>query len=294
MYDITIFGITFGINPVAFTVPFINWDVYWYGIIITAGFISASVYAYKKCGDFGIKFDDIIDCILVALPTSIICARLYFMLFYGMPITEFFGGGGKGFSGLAIYGGIIGAAAAVTVMCKIKKLNLLDVADMTLVGFLLGQGVGRWGNFVNSEAYGTFTGSDWFGMTGSKIAGETGSTALVHPCFLYESVWCILGFILLLNFIKKRSYRGQLSLMYCVWYGFERTVVEGLRTDSLYLFGENKVFIDRFVLFADQNGIRVSQVLSAVIAAGALAALIIIRYRRNKKTPVKSEAQNDN
>ena len=293
MYDITIFGITFNINPVAFTIPFINWEVYWYGIIITLGFVLASFYAYKKCGAFGIKFDDIIDCILVVLPTSIICARLYFMLFYGMPITEFFGGGGKGFSGLAIYGGIIGAALSIVVMCKIKKLKLLDVIDMTLVGFLLGQGIGRWGNFFNSEAYGTFTGSSWFGMTGSKIASEMGSTALVHPCFLYESVWCLIGFFLLLSFIKKRKYSGQLALMYCVWYGFERTVVEGLRTDSLYIFGENKVFVDHFVLFVDQNGIRVSQLLSAIICLGALAALIIIKCKTDKKEPL-AEVKNDN
>ena len=293
MYDITIFGITFNINPVAFTIPFINWDVYWYGIIITLGFVLASFYGYKKCGAFGIKFDDIIDCILVVLPASIICARLYFMLFYGMPITEFFGGGGKGFSGLAIYGGIIGAALSIVVMCKIKKLKLLDVIDITLVGFLLGQGIGRWGNFFNSEAYGTFTGSSWFGMTGSKIASEMGSTALVHPCFLYESVWCLIGFFLLLSFIKKRKYSGQLALMYCVWYGFERTVVEGLRTDSLYIFGENKVFVDHFVLFVDQNGIRVSQLLSAIICLGALAALIIIKCKTDKKEPL-AEVKNDN
>lgn len=267
MNTITIFGITVTIDPVAFTIPGLNWDVYWYGIFITIGFALAVFYAGRNAKRFDLDFDKIINCILVVLPVSIICARLYYMIFAGTPITEFFDfSSGHGFSGLAIYGGVIGAAISSVIMCKIFKLNILSTADITAIGFLIGQSIGRWGNFVNQEAYGVATGSDWFGMTGGRIALETGSTALVHPCFLYESVWCFLGFLLLHHFSKKRKFNGQIALMYCAWYGAERAVVEGLRTDSLML-----------------GGIRVSQLLSVIICVAAVIILAFKLYSIKKR-----------
>ena len=197
MNTITIFGITVTIDPVAFSL-FGKWNIYWYGILIALGVCLAVVYGLKNGERFGIKNDHIIDSFLVVLPVSILCARAYYILFDPSgesSFKNFFNfSDGNGFTGLAIYGGVIGAAITIIIMQRIYKFSLLAALDITSVGFLIGQGVGRWGNFINQEAYGTFTNSSWFGMTGGRIANEVGSTALVHPCFLYESIWCIVGF----------------------------------------------------------------------------------------------------
>ena len=274
---IKLFGITFNINPVAFTVPGINWDVYWYGILIAFGFLCAVISAYINAKKVNLNFDKIITAIYVVLPVSVLSARLYYMIFAGESITNMFNfSDGHGFSGLAIYGGVIGAVISAIIMCLILKLDLLNAADITFIGFLVGQGIGRWGNFVNQEAYGSATNSDWFGMTGGKIILETGSNALVHPCFLYESIWCLLGFILLSIYINKRRFKGEIALLYCVWYGSERAIVEGLRTDSLPL-----------------GNLRVSQVLSIILVAVALGILTfkyikIYKEKKNQTLPSNS------
>ena len=266
-YTIELFGITFNLNPVAFTIPGINWQVYWYGILIAFGFLCALVSGYINSKKLDINFDKVVTAIYVVLPVAILSARLYYIIFdpYST-IKDFFNFSNHGFSGLAIYGGVIGAAVSAVVMCLILKMNIKDVADITAIGFLVGQGVGRWGNFFNQEAYGSATGSDWFGMTGGKIMAETGSTALVHPCFLYESLWCILGFVLLMLYVNKRKFKGEIALLYCVWYGFERSIVEGLRTDSLYL-----------------GKIRASQLLSIILVVVALAILVYKYVKLNKE-----------
>lgn len=266
-YTIELFGITFNLNPVAFTIPGINWQVYWYGILIAFGFLCALVSGYINSKKLDINFDKVVTAIYVVLPVAILSARLYYIIFdpYST-IKDFFNFSNHGFSGLAIYGGVIGAAVSAVVMCLILKMNIPDIADITAIGFLVGQGVGRWGNFFNQEAYGSATGSDWFGMTGGKIMAETGSTALVHPCFLYESLWCILGFVLLMLYVNKRKFKGEIALLYCVWYGFERSVVEGLRTDSLYL-----------------GKIRASQLLSIILVVVALAILVYKYVKLNKE-----------
>lgn len=277
MDTITIFGITFNIDPIAFSF-FGKWNIYWYAILITLGVCLAVVYGLKNGDRFGIKNDHIIDSFLVVLPVSILCARAYYILFDPSGQSSFANffdfSDGNGFQGLAIYGGVIGAAISIIIMQRIYKFSLLAALDITSVGFLIGQGIGRWGNFINQEAYGTFTGSDWFGMTGSRIANEVGSDALVHPCFLYESIWCIAGFFVLHALSKRRKYKGQIALMYGVWYGFERTFIELLRTDSLMI-----------------GNIRVSSLLSALLCICCATVLIVLHRRGVGEAPVQYEPQ---
>ena len=269
VYDVTLFGMHFSINPVAFKLPIGNgWPIYWYGIIIAAGFLLAVVYAALTAKRFNLNFDKLLDVVIVTAPVAILCARTYYVLFDGKKLNsfgEFFGfGSNSGISGLAIYGGVIGAAVCGGLMCYLKKIKVLDALDLASIGFLIGQAIGRWGNFTNQEAFGTFTGNSFFGMQSQNTISKMGGEGLVHPCFLYESIWCILGFLLLNYLSKKRKYSGQIALCYCVWYGFGRTFIELLRTDSLMLFGV----------------IKVSCLLSALACISAAAALVIIDRRR--------------
>lgn len=261
---IRIFGIEFSIDRVAFTIPVGNgYNVYWYGIIIAVGVMLAMIYGFRSAKRFGIDPDRMSDVVIVSIIGSIICARLYYVIFDSngtyssfMDVIDITKGG------LAIYGGVIGAFGFGALMCKLRKVNVLSMFDLAGTGFLLGQAIGRWGNFVNQEAYGGFTGSSWFGITGGRIASEMGSTALVHPCFLYESVWCLIGFFVLHYIGKRRKYNGQVILSYCAWYGFGRFFIEGLRTDSLHI-GLN---------------LRVSQLLSAILFIGATITLIYMHF----------------
>jgi len=270
--EVTIFGLHLTLNQIAFSINLGNfhWDVYWYGILIALGFMLALIYGYRNAKRFNINLDRMLDVILVTVPVSILCARTYYVLFDGEPLNgigDFFGfGDSSGFSGLAIYGAVIGAFATGALMCKLRKVNLLDMFDLAALGFLIGQGVGRWGNFVNQEAFGTLTGSSWWGMQSERtdhlmttLGLEPG---LVHPCFLYESIWCIAGFFLLHHLSKKRKFSGQVVLMYCAWYGFGRGFIELLRTDSLY-----------WGIF------RVSSLLSFLLCISAIVLLIIIPKR---------------
>lgn len=268
--SVTIFGIHLTLNPIAFTIPLgsHHWDVYWYGILIATGFLLALLYAYFKAPKFGINVDRLLDVVLVTVPCSILSARTYYVLFDGEKLNgigDFFGfGNSSGFSGLAIYGAVIGAVVAGFIMCKLRKVNILDAFDLAALGFLIGQGVGRWGNFMNQEAFGTLTGSSWWGMESANTIAVVGK-GMVHPCFLYESIWCIAGFFLLHHFSKKRQYSGQIILMYCVWYGFERGFLELIRTDSLML-----------------GPLRVSSLLSFVLCICAATALIVISKKHKK------------
>ena len=275
-YNVTIFGIHLKLHPVAFTLPIgkNGWDIYWYGIIIATGFLLAVLYGARNSKRFNINFDKLLDVVLVTAPVSILCARTYYVLFDGEKIggfKEFFGfGTSSGFSGLAIYGGVIGAAVCGALMCRLKKINVLDALDLASVGFLIGQGIGRWGNFMNQEAYGSFTGSSFFGMQSERTVMEMGP-GLVHPCFLYESIWCVAGFFVLNYLSKKRKFGGQIALYYCVWYGFGRAIIEILRTDSLMI-----------------GPIKVSCLLSFLICASALVALILIN-KKQKQTILETD-----
>ena len=276
-YEVEIFGLHLTINPIAFTLPIgeNGWDVYWYGIIIALGFLLAVVYAlvYNE-KRFGINTDKMLDVVLVTVPVAILCARAYYVIFDGVPITsikDFFGfGTSSGFAGIAIYGGVIGAFLCGALMCKIRKVNLLDMFDLAAVGFIIGQGVGRWGNFINQEAYGTFTGSSWWGMESTRTIYEMGE-GLVHPCFLYESVWCIIGFFVLNAIAKKRKFKGQVFLTYIVWYSFARFFIEMLRTDSLMI-----------------GKIRVSCLVSALVFVVA-GILLLVGLKKSKSETSEGE-----
>lgn len=260
-------------------------DIYWYGILIAVGIVLAYIYAMRRMTrDFGIVKDRAFDVIFAATLGGFLCARIYYCVFRTLDpnsdtkynfITTFTT---IRDGGIAIYGGVIGAVLIGLLFCKIRKVNFFAMADVASLGFLIGQGIGRWGNFINQEAYGEFCSKDWiFGMTGTRIAEEVGTSAPVHPCFLYESVWCLLGFLLLHLYSKKlRSYDGELALLYVAWYGFERMFVEGLRTDSLYL-----------------GQVRISQVLAAVSFIIALFLFIVFKImtrRSGKPLYVNSEA----
>lgn len=267
MYNVSFNGwdANLKINPVAFTIG--KTEIYWYSIIIVTGLLLALFYCYKNASKYDVKKEKFIDCVLIGIVTGIIGARLYYVLFN----WEYFGQNPGEIlktrdGGLAIYGGIIGALIGGLIIAKIHKMNILAVLDLSMMGFLIGQGIGRWGNFLNQEAFGTPTNLPW-GM----ISENTNGVA-VHPCFLYESLWCILGF-LLIHFLRKnhQKYKGQVFFIYLAWYGFERMVVEGLRTDSLYL---------PFTVFG--NDVRVSQLVSLIIFIAGITLLIINRKRKDK------------
>ncbi len=267
MYDVTIFGLNFTINPVAFTVA--GWEIYWYGIIIATGFLGAILYGMLNAKRFGIDVDKMLDVVLVTAPVAILCARAYYVIFDGEKLKsfgDFFGfGNNSGFSGLAIYGGVIGAFACGYIMCKIKKINIPDIFDLAAIGFLIGQGIGRWGNFFNQEAYGTFTNSIWWGMASNRTEAELGA-GLVHPCFLYESIWCLIGVFILHKLSKNRKFSGQLILTYGIWYGFERGFLELIRTDSLMI-----------------GNLRVSSLLSFVICITCAVLMYVILKKQKQK-----------
>ena len=228
--------------------------VHFYGIIIATGLILAVVYACRRCKQFGIKEDDLLDGVLWVTPFAILCARAYYCVFsweqYAAdPIRILYIWEG----GLAIYGGVLGAAIGVAVFCRIKKIKLPMLLDLVSLGFLIGQSIGRWGNFFNREAFPGET--DSFLRMGLYNI-YTGMTEYHHPTFLYESLWNLAGFIGLHFLSGKRQYDGQVALGYAAWYGLGRVFIEGLRTDSLYW-----------------GTFRISQLvagISFVLAAGAL------------------------
>jgi phosphatidylglycerol:prolipoprotein diacylglycerol transferase len=240
--------------------------VYWYAVIIALGFILAAAYLMKRRQEFGLTQDNILDMFLVAVPCGIVGARLYYVVFNP---AGFFGPGEfvnilkvwEG--GLAIYGGIIAAAAGMYILSRRRKIPIGVLFDVGGLGLLIGQTIGRWGNFINREAYGAETALPW------KMGLTSGSeTVYVHPTFLYESLWNLTGFVLIHIFSKKyRKYDGQIFLMYLAWYGFGRFFIEGLRTDSLYLMNTD---------------IRTSQLVAA-LSFGA-AAYFLLRNRL-RKTP---------
>jgi phosphatidylglycerol:prolipoprotein diacylglycerol transferase len=266
-YDVVIFGIHLTLNPVAFTLPIgaNGWNIYWYGVIIALGFCLAIFYGMRNAERLGINPDKMIDVVLIVTPIAVLCARTYYVLFDGVKcesIGDFFGfSSSSGVAGIAIPGGIIGAFTSAVIVCKIFKMKFTDMFDLAALGFLIGQGVGRWGNFINQEAYGGFTGSDFWGMQSQKTVLAMGE-GLVHPCFLYESIWCILGFVIIHNLSKKRKFSGEVFLMYCAWYGFGRGCIEILRTDSLML-----------------GGVKISCLLCFVACAVSVALITYIRKK---------------
>ena len=246
-------GKYFSLGPLTF---------HYYGILIAFGLVLAVLYAWKRTKEFGINADDLTDGVLWVVPFAVICARLYYCVFkweeYASdPISILYIWNG----GLAIYGGVIGAVIGVAVFAKVKKIKLPALLDLVALGFLIGQCIGRWGNFFNREAFGAET--DWFLRMG-LLNTSTGEVEYHHPTFLYESVWNLIGFVILHFASKHRKYDGQIALGYVAWYGFGRTVIEALRTDSLY-WGD----------------FRVSQLLAAVSCFAAAAFMLFMMVREH-------------
>ncbi len=257
-------GLSVEMERVAFT--FFGKEIYWYGVIIATGFLLAAVYVYLRAPSFGAQPDQFLDMLFWAVPLAIVGARIYYCIFYWElfkddPISCLYVWEG----GIAIYGGIIGAVTTLAVYCKIKKQNLGVYLDMAGLGLLIGQCIGRWGNFVNQEAYGAETTS----FLRMGIADWMGNYSYYHPTFLYESVWNLFGFLLLHGYSKRRRYDGEVFTLYVAWYGLGRAWIEGLRTDSLYLFS---------------TGIRVSQLLAVLSLLGAVG-LLIYNYKVRKPDP---------
>lgn len=255
-------GLSFNINPVAFTA--LGKDVYWYGIIIASGLLLAAYFCSYLAKKDGLPGDTITDIVLIGTPVGIICARLYFVIFdFGAYKDNLWSIFAIWEGGLAIYGGIIGAVISAYIYCRKKKLDVLRVFDICVLGLLIGQMIGRWGNFVNVEAYGAQTELPWRMQIMSK---ELGKIVCVHPTFLYESLWNFIGLIILLIYRKHKKFNGEIFFMYIAWYGIGRAWIEQLRVDSLPYSG----------------GFKISQIV-AVLSAAAAAAMIVIFRRRRKK-----------
>lgn len=256
---ISLFGIE--MNPPR-SIDIGSFSIHFYGIIIACGLLLAVLYGCKRCKEFGFTVDDLTDGVLCIVPFAILCARLYYCVFEwdsykDNPISVLYIWNG----GLAIYGGVIGAVIGVLVFCKIKKIKFGAVMDLVVLGFLIGQAIGRWGNFFNREAFGSVTENF---MKMGLFNQWTQSWEYHHPTFLYESMWNVVGFVLLHFLSKKRQYDGQIALGYAAWYGLGRTFIEGLRTDSLYW-----------------GTFRVSQMLAALSCFAAVGVLLFMAFRKH-------------
>lgn len=244
-----------------------------YAVMIMTGFLLAALYGMKRAKEFNTNADTVADILIFALPISIIGARLYYVFnswdYYSQHLNEIVA---VWEGGIAIYGGIIAAVLVILVYGKIKKLDILSFLDLGSMGMLIGQAIGRWGNFFNAEAFGTSTDLPW-GMIIRTSVQDVGTA--VHPAFLYESLWNVLGFVLLHTYSKKRKFKGELTLMYVAWYGLGRAFIEGLRTDSLML---------------GSTDIRISQLLA--FASCIVAVIILIyMYVSKKGIPVACGAE---
>ena len=259
----------FTVDSVAFTIPGTDIGIAWYAIIITFGMICCITYAILQARKIGVTIDDVIDYALFTIPIGVIGARLYYVIFdnehtYETIVDVFNIRQG----GLAIYGGIIAGALTVLAVSYFKKINFFAFGDCVAPGVLLAQGIGRWGNFMNGEAFGGPTES--FIRMGLQNRNTYGVLMEVHPTFLYESLWNLLGVLFVYLFAKKigKKYDGQLILLTFGWYGLGRMFIEGLRTDSLYI--------------GDSN-IRVSQLLAAIIFVICLGLLIFFKIKKPTK-----------
>ncbi len=274
------FGIgEFSVNSVAFTIFGVS--IAWYAILITSGMVLAVIYAIYMANKINITSEDVIDYAIFTIPIGIIGARLYYVLCELDNYHSFADVINIRNGGLAIYGGIIGGALTVLAVSYFKKINFFAFGDCVVPGVILAQGIGRWGNFMNGEAFGAQT--DIFCRMGlqnlnTRLTFNTSEMVYVHPTFLYESLWNILGFVLVNLYIKffGKKYDGQIMLLIFGWYGLGRMFIEGLRTDSLYI---------------GDTGIRTSQLLAGIIFVVCLALLIYFFIKRPSK-PLYVKPQN--
>jgi len=258
----------FNLDPVAFRIP-LPWSderhpIMWYGLIITFAMIIGFMIALRKSKHEGIKSDNMFDLAIYLIVFCILGARLYYVLFYPGEYNSFIDVISIWNGGLAIYGGVLAGILTIVVFTKLKKISTAKLLDAAAPGLIIGQAIGRWGNFCNAEAFGGETTLPWrMGISrGVKIGDDLlfGTPSYVHPTFLYESLWNIIGFALIMIFYKKKKFNGQMALFYGIWYGFGRFFIEGMRTDSLYIPGTT---------------LRVSQVVAAVCVIGGIVAMIV-------------------
>ena len=271
--------------PISFPGLFGDWEVnpspvaldigngiYWYGIIICAGLLLALLFCARQAKRYGLTEDNVYDMIVWQIPICIIGARLYYVIFYLDLYRNTDGSLNWGKmaaiwdGGLAIYGAVITAYIVLHIFCKKKGLSFGAFADLGVMGLLIGQAVGRWGNFMNREAFGGETTAPWR----MRLWTSASEYIEVHPTFLYESLWNLAGLALIYFVISRaRTFDGENTCFYFIWYGIGRTWIEGLRTDSLYLFG--------WELFGQP--IRVSQLLSVGLVIAGLAVLVVNKRR---------------
>ena len=254
----------------------------WYALIICMGMIFAVSYIIFRAKQIGIDSEQVLDFALFVIPIGVLGARLYYVI---MEIDSFNSIGevlNIRNGGLAIYGGIIAGAITVFCVCKYKKIDFLAFADCVVPGLIMAQAIGRWGNFMNGEAFGEIT--DSFIRMGIRNVNTfytfgTRDMVYVHPTFLYESLWNVIGFIGINIFYKHKKYDGQIFLMIFGWYGLGRMLIEGLRTDSLYLFG---------------TSIRVSQALAGILFVVCAAFLIYFAIKKPNRPFYKMVAAGEN
>lgn len=273
-------GLSFEISRVAFTIGGVN--IYWYGVVIAVGIVLAMAFALRHCTEFGIDGDAMVDVIVVGVVLGILSARAYYVAMSPYAYDSIWEILSLRDGGLAIYGGIIGAVVFGGLACKWRKVPVLPMFDLTGMGFLIGQCLGRWGNFFNQEAFGCNTTLPWGMYSAATEAYLRGSTVTVpagvtidptmpvHPTFLYESIWCLVGFVALRFYMKKRRFNGDIALLYAIWYGLGRFWIEGLRTDSL--------------LLVPSMGLRASQLVAAIAVVGGIIAEVILRRKYKDQT----------
>lgn len=253
-------GITMNISPVAFSIG--SKPVYWYALIILTGFLLGLLFVYKTCGKRGVNKDNIWDIALIGLVAGIIGARIYYVLFAldefdsVADIFKIWNGG------LAIYGGIIGAAISAFIYCRIKRLNTAKVFDVCAPGLFIGQAIGRFGNFVNAEVFG--------GETDNILGMSINGAAPVHPVFLYESVWNILGLMILLTLRDKKKNDGQVFCFYIFWYSLGRLFLEGMRNPA-------------YILYVIPNVLGISQLVAAIFIIASVSVFVYLQLKRPKK-----------
>lgn len=270
------FGVSLSVDPDAFTI--FGLSIKWYGIMIALGMLLAMIYGFSRTKEFGLDSDRVIDAVFAGVIGAVIGARLYYVTLHSESYHDIKSVLAIRDGGLAIYGGIIGALLFGCITAKIRKVKVLPLLDVASPCLFIGQCLGRWGNFFNQEAFGSNTALPW-GMSGGRIQNylmnhqaELAGKGIdvdpflpVHPCFLYESLWCGIGFLLLHFYHKKRKFDGEMFCMYALWYGLGRAFIEGLRTDSLYI-----------------GGVRASQALAVISSVTALAIIRIIKLRIKK------------
>ena len=266
-------GLEMEINRVAFTV--FGVPIYWYGVCIALGLLLGMLYAFRYAKSYGIDADRMVDVIFVSTIAAIIGGRAYYVATAPFEYQSVWEMIDIRLGGIAIYGGVIGAFLMGALMCRLRKVPMLPMFDLAAQGFLIGQCIGRWGNFFNQEAFGGNTTLPW-GMISENTQqylqsvqqtlaaqGMTVDPSMpVHPTFLYESIWCGLGFLLLWRYSKHRRFHGEMTLLYVMWYGFERFFVEGLRTDSLMV-----------------GNVRISQAVAALSVVAALVSWVVLRRK---------------